>query len=100
MSDYLWDKGSEADPEVERLEELLGEFRHRPRSLELPPDVETDAGRAPRHFRKAWLAVAAALLLAVMAVAFVALRSDATGGNTQSASQDSQSPLRPIASPQ
>jgi hypothetical protein len=27
--DYLWDKSGEPDPEVERLETLLGEFRHK-----------------------------------------------------------------------
>lgn len=100
MSDYLWDKTGEADTEVERLEELLGEFRHRPRALELPPDVATQAVRAPRFFRTAWLAVAAALLLAVMAVAFVALRSGRMSGTTQTASQDSPSPSRQIATPQ
>lgn len=99
MSDYLWDKTGETDAEVERLEELLGELRHRPRSLELPPEVEADAARAPRLFRTAWLGVAAALLLAIMAVAFVALRSDKTSGNNQSASQVSQSPTRQGASP-
>jgi hypothetical protein len=97
MSDYLWDKSGERDAEVERLEELLGKLRHSPRALELPPDVEADAGRAPRRFRAAWLAVAAALLLAIMAVAFVALRSERANDNRQSASQDSQNPVRRVA---
>lgn len=101
MSDYLWDKTGEADTEVERLEELLGELRHRPRALGLPPEVEADGARAPRLFRTALLAVAAALLLAIMGVAFVALRSDKTNSDRQSASQGSQqSPTRQIAPPQ
>jgi hypothetical protein len=100
MSDYLWDKTGESDAEVERLEELLGKLRHTPRALELPPDVETEAVRAPRLFRKAWLAIAAALLLAIMAVAFVALRSDKTSGSGQSASQGPQSPARQQSAPQ
>ena len=100
MSDYLWDKSGERDAEVERLEELLGELRHSPRALELPPDVEFDAARAPRSFRKAWPAVAAALLLALMAGAFVASRFEKIGGNGQTASQDSQNAPRQIAPPQ
>lgn len=62
MSDeYLWDKSGEPDPEVERLEGLLGELRYRrpPTPLPLPQ-------RAPVHsrrtFRPAYAAAAAALL--------------------------------------
>jgi hypothetical protein len=107
MSDYLWDKTGEVDAEVERLEELLGEFRHRQRSLELPPEVSAHASDAAskatnaptnvsrlfggsRLSRPAWAAVAAALLVIFAAVAFVALRS--RGDNKQSASRDSQTP--------
>jgi hypothetical protein len=48
--DYLWDKSGEPDPEVERLENLLGEFRH-----SKPLHRET----APRQ----WLRYAAAVAL-------------------------------------
>ena len=61
MSDYLWDKTGEADPEVERLEEMLGAFAHRPRPLELPAKV----GARPRRFTLSQLAAAAALLLLI-----------------------------------
>jgi hypothetical protein len=104
MSDYLWDKTGDADADVERLEELLGEFRHRRRALELPTEVsahasemtnaQTNASRARRLFggsrlsRPAWAAVAAALLVILAAVAFVALRSRVD--DKQSASRDSQ----------
>ena len=70
MSDYLWDKTGAADPDVERLENLLGQLAHRPRQLELP-------AVAPRAARgSGWLryAAAAAVLLAVLAGALVALR--------------------------
>ena len=30
MTDYLWDKSGEPDPEIQRLEHLLGGFAHRP----------------------------------------------------------------------
>jgi len=72
MSDYLWDKTGEADPEVERLEGLLGSLAHKAGRLELPPEVAAPA-RAGRP-RLAWYAAAAALLLAALAGALVALR--------------------------
>lgn len=71
MGDYLWDKTGAADPEVERLEDLLGAFAHRPRPLELPPEA---AARPRSGFRMARLAAAAAILLAVLAGALVVLR--------------------------
>jgi hypothetical protein len=55
--DYLWDGSGEADPEVVRLEQLLGRHRHRA-PLRLP---------SPRRNR-VWLAVAAALVLVAGAV--------------------------------
>ncbi|HEV2864678.1 MAG TPA: hypothetical protein VGX48_27005 [Pyrinomonadaceae bacterium] len=83
MSDYLWDKTGETDAEVERLEELLGAFAHEPRPLELPAEGPRRASRT----RPAWLAVAAALLLALLAGAFVALRRPAVRESQQAASQ-------------
>ena len=92
MSDYLWDKTGEAEEDVERLEGLLGEFRHRPRALKLPAESEgfAPAGlRAPRVFRPAWLAAAAVLLLFVLAGALFVIRRGAAGvgGETQTAAQ-------------
>ena len=69
MSDYLWDKTGEADPEVERLESLLGGFAHRPRPLELPAPAARPRRRPPWSY-----VAAAAVLLAVLAGAVVALR--------------------------
>jgi len=70
MSDYLWDRTGGADPEVARLEKLLGAYAHRPRPLELP----AEAAPRPRRFKALRLAAAAALLFAVLAGALVALR--------------------------
>jgi len=98
MSDYLWDKTGEREEEVERLEGLLGELRYKPRPLELPAEDtaraarETRPLRTSRLFRPAWLAVAAALLLAFVAGALVLLRTDATGGSEQSAQSPHESP--------
>lgn len=77
MGDYLWDKTGGADPEVERLEELLGSLAHRPRPLELPPGAA--AGRRRRALDFARPAAAAALLLAVLAGALVAYRQAGRG---------------------
>jgi hypothetical protein len=78
MSDYLWDKGGEADAEVARLEELLGAFAYERRPLELPAEAEPDPPRArllpfaprpraPRLFAPA-LAAAAVLLVVLVVV--------------------------------
>jgi hypothetical protein len=41
-SDYLWDKSGEPDPEIQKLEEILGTLRYQPRPLEIPADPKTD----------------------------------------------------------
>lgn len=55
--EYLWDKTGKPDPEIARLEELLGEFRHR--------------GREPKwraaNRSRVWMAVAASVVLTVTA---------------------------------
>jgi hypothetical protein len=73
MSDYLWDKTGEAEPEVERLESLLGQLRHQPRALELPPEVLAElAAPAPRRFRvPVW--AAAVLVVWMLSGALLAL---------------------------
>ena len=57
--DYLWDKSGEADPEIQKLEEILGTLRYQPRPLELP------VPRRRSYFPL--LAIAASLLLALLA---------------------------------
>jgi hypothetical protein len=65
---YLWDGSGEPDPDVVRLETVLGRLRHRGNPPKLPD-------RQPRAFRTAWLvgglSAAAAVLLAA-AVAWYA----------------------------
>jgi hypothetical protein len=86
MSDYLWDKSGEPEAEVERLEELLGRLRHTRGAPELPHEVETHASTRAGLFnsagllRPARLAAAAVLLLAVLAGAFVMVRTFKTEG--------------------
>ena len=57
--DYLWDKSGEPDPEIQKLEEILGTLRYQPRPLELP------VSRRRSYFPL--LAIAASLLLALLA---------------------------------
>jgi hypothetical protein len=109
MSDYLWDKTGEPDEDVERLEELLGRFRHRGRAPELPTEAagrdaertvalrQTHAPRptrAPMLLRPAWLAVAAALLVAFAAGALLLLSRNAShvGGRQEQAKAAAQKP--------
>ena len=74
MSDYLWDKTGDTDEEVERLENLLGSLRYQPRTLELPP-VAAPAPTKISHFKRfsrPALAIAAALVLMLLAGAWLA----------------------------
>jgi Flp pilus assembly protein CpaB len=57
--DYLWDKSGQPDPEIQKLEEILGTLRYQPRPLELP------VPRRRTYFPL--LAIAASVLLALLA---------------------------------
>jgi len=52
--DYLWDKSGKPDPEIARLEELLGEFRHRGCEPRWP-------SRVPLRI---WIGIAASVIIA------------------------------------
>lgn len=61
--DYLWDRSGEADPEVERLEQVLGKYRYQPRPL-------TPALRSQFSWhRKPWVRIAAVAVAAMLIVA-------------------------------
>lgn len=81
-SDYLWDGRGEPDPDVVRLEGLLGPLRHDAPLAALPePDSRPRAAapssswrrRAPRAALAAGALAAAAVLLAIGAAAWIAL---------------------------
>ena len=57
--DYLWDKSGQPDPEIQKLEEILGTLRYQPKPLELP------VSRRRSYFPL--IAIAASLLLALLA---------------------------------
>jgi peptidoglycan hydrolase-like protein with peptidoglycan-binding domain len=61
--DYLWDKTGEPDPEIQQLEEILGTLRYQPKPLEIPEGLPLPRRR--NYFQ--WLAIAAALLVAILA---------------------------------
>ena len=64
--DYLWDSSGEPDPEVVRLEELLGELRHQGAPPSLPARVRPWSGYV--RTRTAGALAAAAVLVIVGAV--------------------------------
>jgi hypothetical protein len=64
--DYLWDRSGPPDPEIERLERLLGRFRAAPSRLVLPSSSFDASATSfvPRPSPFVYVAVAATLLLA------------------------------------
>lgn len=56
---YLWDRTGEPDPEIQKLEEVLGTLRYQPRPLEIPADIRI---RGKRSFFPLAIAAAIALL--------------------------------------
>ena len=70
ISDYLWDRSGEPDPEIQRLESLLAEFQH---DQPIPAFPAIHAERRwkwiPRGIRFASaLAATAAIVVAVMMI--------------------------------
>src|SRR5207253_8790093 len=73
--DYLWDKTGEPDPEIQHLERVMGQLRHR-LTVEDLPAFEMPR-KQPRVFPKV-LAIAATLAFAALALgAFAALHRQA-----------------------
>jgi hypothetical protein len=71
--DYLWDKSGEPDPEIQKLEEILGALRYQPQPLELPEDVTLQRRRS----YLAWVAIAATVVMALLAgIIWLNLRSN------------------------
>ena len=109
-NDYLWDRSGAPDPEIQRLESALSEFRYTERPLVLPADVPISAATtgapsflrrlqkgwvfsfesgpsSPYSLQKGWLlprfTAAAVLVLALAAVlVFTLRRAGAPGANS------------------
>ncbi|MDX6402999.1 MAG: hypothetical protein QOH70_454 [Blastocatellia bacterium] len=65
---YLWDRSGEADPEIQELEETLGELRYQSRPLDIPRNLQL--GRRRRFFRAMAIAAAIALCAVLLGVWF------------------------------
>jgi hypothetical protein len=86
-NDYLWDGSGTPDPEIQRLESLLAEFRHHGQPLVFPETLPYDLAGAPsfaRSLRKGWvlsslpLLAAAAVILLALAAGFFSFRQPGT----------------------
>ena len=75
---YLWDASGTPDPEIQRLESLLADFRHVEGALLLPAELPVAPGKLRSLLvqmpRLARLAAAAAILLALGLTLFFSLR--------------------------
>jgi hypothetical protein len=60
---YLWDRTGEPDPEIQKLEELLGELRYQPRPLHIPDNITI--GRKRSFFVPMTIA-AAIIMIAIL----------------------------------
>ena len=60
--DYLWDKSGEPDPEIQRLEQILGTLRYQEKPLELPEQITHQRS----HNHVFLLAIAATVLLGLL----------------------------------
>jgi hypothetical protein len=73
--DYLWDKTGEPDPEIERLEQVLGTLRYKPKPFQIPSEVPA---RSSSRFRSL-LAIAAAISVIVAGGLWLTLHRAADG---------------------
>lgn len=85
MSDYLWDKTGEADPEIEQLETLLGSLSYQPKPLVLPETVVRETRTRQRFLQG--LAIAASLLLISLAGWFLVAQRRNTSSVAQTPSK-------------
>jgi len=74
--DYLWDGSGKPDPEIRRLESLLGRFRHDPVRTSLDAGQTARAARRPAGGRWVLLATAATLVIAVVGAYLVSRVGD------------------------
>jgi len=74
-NDYLWDGSGEPDPEIRKLETMLGGLRHSRPAPEFPAVVTAQPPAAARRLQLHWFAfAAAAAVLLIAATAIIWLR--------------------------
>ena len=89
--DYLWDKSGEPDPEIRKLEEILGTLRYQPRPLELPEDLHVQRRRS----YVPWIAIAATVVMALLAgIIWFNLRSNSVPQPMQARGSEAPSPQK------
>ena len=89
--DYLWDKSGEPDPEIQKLEEILGTLRYQPRPLELPEELPNQRRRSFLP----WVAIAATVLVALLAgIIWLNLRSNNVSQPMQARGPDAPTPQK------
>src|SRR5215472_12325049 len=77
--DYLWNGSGKPDPEIERLERLLGKFHHDRRGLVFPETVPSRRWSLfPRRVQQFALAMGIATAVAIAAVIFVVYKNKPT----------------------
>ena len=68
---YLWDRTGEPDPEIQKLEELLGELRYQPQPLHIPANITV--GRKRSFFVPMTIA-AAIIMVAILSALWFQFR--------------------------
>jgi hypothetical protein len=66
--DYLWDRSGEPDPELQKLEEILGTLKYKPRPLQIPDDLRI--GHRRRFFPAMAIAASIALFALLLGLGF------------------------------
>jgi hypothetical protein len=73
-NDYLWDGSGEPDPEIRKLETMLGGLRHSRPAPEFPAIVTAQPPAVARRLQLRWFTFAAAAVLLIAATAVIWLR--------------------------
>ena len=66
--DYLWDRSGEPDPELQKLEEILGTLKYQPRPLQIPDELQI--GQRRRFFPALAIAASIALFALLLGLGF------------------------------
>jgi hypothetical protein len=95
--DYLWDRTGETDPEIEHMERVLGQLRHRRKASDLPP-FEVKVRRTAPPFSKV-LAMAAAFTFLALVLGALMVFQRRSGQNAAPVVMVNPVPSPPSAAP-
>ena len=94
---YLWDRSGERDPELQKLEDILGSLKYQPRPLEIPADIRV--GHRRSFFTPRAIAAAIGMLAVILGLWFQFNRTSSTpqreARQDSPVKQDSNDPLVP-----